>query len=86
MNTISKSQPRRKKKRKIYCYRHTTFWVPGAQERCIRRPDLGAKKGPSRALLVIRNGGFWDTSGLAEFDDDARSRTHLAFTRITRMT
>ena len=28
---------------------------------------MGAKKGPSRALLVIRNDGFQDARDLAEF-------------------
>ena len=42
------------------------------------RPDLGAKKKPSREIFVISNDGFQDAA--AEFGDEATSRTNLAFT------
>ena len=37
------------------------------QKRCTRRPDLGTKKRPSRAIIVIHKDRFWDTRNLAEF-------------------
>ena len=53
MNTMSKSQPRRKKKTQNLSYRHMTFWVPGAQERCIRRPNLGAQHAKNRQRMPM---------------------------------
>ena len=35
------------------CYRYTTFWVPGAQERCIRRPNLGAQHAKNRQRMPM---------------------------------
>ena len=41
------------KKTQNLCYRYTTFWVPGAQERCIRRPNLGAQHAKNRQRMPM---------------------------------